>query len=157
MARKIMTSILAAAVAITSISAVPAQAGNRELGRAIVGITALAIIGTAIANESRAQTSTRHQTYEPPKQNTHKAHKKHHYNQGHHYHKPKHKKRALPGYCRVNYKGKNGWKTGYGVRCTKNNVRRPAALPSDCIRRNYANGPRLVYAARCMRKNGYSA
>lgn len=166
MTRKLISTILAAAIAVTTISAVPAQAGNRELKRAIVGVTALAIIGSALANEGRANTTTRHESHYTPNKHDYdggrdhyKAPKNNHHQKSYQNqkHAQKHytKKRSLPGYCRINAKTRHGWTSGYALRCTKNNVRRPAALPSDCIRKNFGHGPRLFYSAHCMRKNGY--
>ena len=50
MPRNLLALLLAVSVAATSLSAAPARADGDDFARALVGISALAIIGTAIAN-----------------------------------------------------------------------------------------------------------
>ena len=57
--------------------------------------------------------------------------------------------------CLMSVRGQQGWTQGYAVRCAQNTTR--ATLPSDCVRRNYAQGPRLFYAPVCLRRNGFDA
>ncbi len=175
MHRKFIATILAAAIAVTSVGTTSAQAGNRELHRLLVGAAALAIIGGAIAAENNRQTTTTHYTHKPkpkPKAHHNNHYKNHGYNnhghkQGHKQYKQyknhnqgykkKHAGKFTPRKCMRNVMTRHGWTQGYAVKCTRNNVRRPAALPSDCVRRNFANGPRKFYAPRCLRKYGYNA
>ena len=49
MTRKLIATVLAAAMAITSVNIGTAQAGDRDVAKIIVGATALAIIGSALA------------------------------------------------------------------------------------------------------------
>lgn len=51
MSRKFITSVLAASLAITSVSAVPARADGDDLVKFLAGATALVIIGNALDND----------------------------------------------------------------------------------------------------------
>lgn len=159
MTRKIIATILAAALSITTINVSTVQAGDRDVARIIVGATALAIIGSALAAEQRNKrtetTTTRHQpTYRPYKGHPQRADhgwkkKKQHYGQGQRY------RPALSRQCLLSVRGQQGWTQGYAVRCAQRSTR--ATLPSDCVRRNFAQGPRLFYAPNCLRRNGFDA
>ena len=166
MKRQIIATILAAALSVTSINVGTAQAGDRDAVRFIVGATALAIIGSALAAEQRrnahASTQGTHQPpqYKPP------HHKQPQYTQPHHkprydqypqHNRPKAKQRrvSVPRYCLMTVRGHSGWTEGYAVRCAQRSTR--ATLPSDCVRRNFAQGPRLFYAPQCLRRNGFDA
>ena len=148
MGRKFIATILAAAIAVTSISATTtaAQAGDKDVARFIVGATALAIIGAAIADEQRKKNKAHAgtQSHYKPKPQVH--------------HKPRHNAGLVaPRKCLINAQTRQGWTKGYAVGCTRHNIRRPAALPSDCVRRNFANTSRYFYSARCLRRNGFNA
>ncbi|WP_407491890.1 hypothetical protein [Pseudooceanicola sp. MF1-13] len=160
MTRKILATVLAAALSITSINVSTAQAGDRDAVRIIVGATALAIIGSALAAEQRKkQTVTRNYNHQP-QHNYQQRHQQNRYNN--HYQKPRHQKPqtqhrrvSVPRNCLMTVRGQRGWTEGYAVRCAQRGTR--ATLPSDCVRRNYAQGPRLFYAPRCLRRNGFNA
>lgn len=171
MGRKFIATILAAAIAVTSISATTtaAQAGDKDVARFIVGATALAIIGAAIADEQRKKNKAhagtqshykpKPQVHHKPRYNNHQRHYNNHkprYNN--HGHKPRHNAGLVaPRKCLINAQTRHGWTKGYAVGCTRHNIRRPAALPSDCVRRNFANTSRYFYSARCLRRNGFNA
>lgn len=152
MTRKILATVLAAALSITSINVTTAQAGDRETMRIIVGATALAIIGSALAAEQRKKaTVTRNYNHQP----------RHNYNNNH-YQKPRPQKPhtkprrvSVPRNCLMTVRGQRGWTEGYAVRCAQRGTR--ATLPSDCVRRNFAQGPRLFYAPQCLRQRGFNA
>lgn len=159
MTRKLIATVLAAAMAITSVNIGTAQAGDRDVAKIIVGATALAIIGSALAAENRNnQTVTRSYRNEPQ-----------YYRHGNRYHDRRYDGRKGDGHinsghnrrpvvareCLTNVRGQNGWTQGYATRCAQHNPR--AQLPSDCVRRNFANGPRLYYAPQCLRQFGFNA
>jgi len=61
MSRKFISGILAASIAISALSAVPARANERDAARVVAGLTALFILGKAIENGRRDKaTVTRH-------------------------------------------------------------------------------------------------
>jgi hypothetical protein len=156
MTRKIIATILAAALTVTTVNASAARAGDRDVARFIVGATALVIIGSALAAEQRKQNQATIHTTRPqhygPKPNHHRPQ----YGNNHH-HKPHWKKqqhrRTVSRDCLMSVRGHRGWTEGYAVRCAQQTANAP--LPSDCVRRNYAQGPRLYYSPRCLRQNGF--
>lgn len=164
MTRKIIATIVAAALAVTTVNAGTAQAGDREVARIIVGATALAIIGSALAAEQRKQGQvTRH--YTPAHKPQYKQHHRQpqHYGGKHHDRNYQHTKQysqrqykpVVSRECLMSVRGQRGWTQGYAVRCAQNTTR--AALPSNCVRRNYAQGPRLFYSPQCLRQSGFNA
>lgn len=160
MTRKIIATVLAAALSVTSVNVGPAQAGDRDVARAIVGITALAIIGSALAAEQRNRQPA--PTYHQPKYKPQHNNYQHNNYQQKKWHDHKQKKTHQTRYrptvsrqCLMSVRGQQGWTQGYAVRCAQNTTR--ATLPSDCVRRNYAQGPRLFYAPVCLRRNGFDA
>ncbi|MBY6167089.1 hypothetical protein KUW14_14635 [Pseudooceanicola nitratireducens] len=165
--RKIMATVLAAALAVTSVNVGTAQAGDRDAVRIIVGATALAIIGSALVAEQRkkdAVSQSRHRPYDPPRHTDRGYNNRgepRYYTPGHdnryqnRHDKPRARRISIPRNCLMSVRGSNGWTEGYAVRCTQNQTR--ATLPSDCVRRNFAQGPRLFYAPVCLRRNGFDA
>ncbi|MGI3170178.1 hypothetical protein ACRARG_13590 [Pseudooceanicola sp. C21-150M6] len=165
MTRRILATILAAAVAVTSVNVSTAQADNRDITRIIVGATALAIIGGAIANANNRDNHREPERYHPrPDPNG--------YHWGRTYQKPIDRRTERPGYdrrnpshdrvrgtiprnCLRNVSTRGGWTTGYGLRCAQESVR--GTLPSDCVRRNTSAGPRLFYERTCLRRYGFNA
>ncbi len=69
MARKFISFIIAASVAVTGLTAAPAQAGDRDLARALAAIAGVAIVG-AVINESRKDNryAAPRQYYQPQRQ-----------------------------------------------------------------------------------------
>jgi hypothetical protein len=158
MTRKLIATILAASMAITSINVGTAQAGDREVARILFGATALAIIGTALAAEQRKQEQATVKTHTPRYQQHYKPQHQPRPDHGHAHKKPakkNHYRPAVSRNCLMTVRGYRGWTEGYAVRCAQRTTR--ATLPSDCVRRNYAQGPRLFYSPVCLRRNGFNA
>lgn len=153
MTRRILASVLVAAIAITSFNATAVQAGDRDVAKIIVGATALAIIGSALAAEQRKQNQvSRHQPSYQPQYPRYQNQRHNRYDN----HRPKQQYRPVVSReCLMSVRGQRGWTEGYAVRCAQRTTR--ATLPSDCVRRNYAQGPRLFYAPVCLRRNGFNA
>lgn len=167
MTRKLIATILAAALAVTTMNATAVQASDRDVAKIIVGATALAIIGSAIANEQRKQNQQPHYSSQGPRHQPqynrydndrhHKRYDDNRYGQRHHkknWNQTRYKP-TVSSQCLTNVRGANGWTQGYGVRCAQNSTR--AALPSNCVRRNFARGPNLYYSPVCLRQNGFNA
>ena len=55
MHRKFIATVMAAAIAVTTIGAAPAKAGDKELARFIVGVAALGVIAAAINDADRKE------------------------------------------------------------------------------------------------------
>ena len=153
--RTFISIILAAAIAVTGMTAAPARADN-DAAKVIAGVAALAIIGAVIAEERkdrRRKAAARNHV------------SKHQYNHGKRYqdggHRYRYQKRskrhALPVRCRRDGFTRRGEVYGYGRRCLLNNYSQFNALPHDCAvrARGYNGGQRVIYSGRCLRKHGY--
>lgn len=80
MARKFISLIIAASIAVTGLTAAPAQASDRDLARALAAIAGVAIIGAAIhENKKSKRRAAQRQYYQPQ------------------YYQPKRKHYAQPG------------------------------------------------------------
>ncbi|WP_375175890.1 hypothetical protein [Pseudooceanicola sp.] len=153
MTRKLIATIVAAALAVTSVNVGTAQAADRDVARIIVGATALAIIGSALAAEQRKKNQVTTYTTRPHNQGYRQHYGNNHHNKPH-WKKQQHR-RTVSRECLMSVRGQRGWTEGYAVRCAQRTTR--ATLPSDCVRRNYAQGPRLFYSPHCLRRNGFNA
>lgn len=151
MSRKFITTIVAAAIAVTTISATPAFAdGHRtrddQLGALLLGAAAIFVIGKAINDrkkrENKAQVTTRNvapqytpQHSEPPRAT---------------------RKSVLPAYCVRNLNTADGRQRVVGLLCLERNYGNVDHLPRNCLRGvETRNGQRWGYAPRCLRRNGY--
>lgn len=140
MLKPFMASLMAAVIAVTSLSAAPVQAGDRDkLGKFLLGAGALVIIGGAIhnANKNRGHSVTR---VSPPP------------------HKPyvKPRKKFVPVACLRHNRFNQGPKRFFGQRCLRNNMAGVHRLPGSCLRNVWTkNGHRTVYGARCLRQHGW--
>lgn len=156
MTRKLIATILAAAISITSVNVTTASAGNRDAVKIIVGATALAIIGSALAAEQRNKKATVTRNTHTPRYNPPAPRPQPQYRPYNPRPNVKKQRRvSVPRNCLMSVRGQRGWTEGYAVRCAQRNTR--ATLPSDCVRRNFAQGPRLFYAPQCLRRNGFNA
>lgn len=141
--KRIVTTIIAASLAVTSFGTAPAFAGKKEddLVRFLAGAAVIYMIAKqAEAQQNRGQVQRR---YAPVQR---RAPARLH-------------RRVLPARCRVDYQNNHGrWRVGYLRRCTQNNTFRPGRLPQACIRDAWtARGHRLVYNRHCMRQRGWQA
>jgi hypothetical protein len=135
MARRLLSTVLAASLALTSVSTVPAQAADQEeIARFILGASALFLIGRSLEdNNDRRQTVRR--TVDP---------------------RPQINRKALPSDCLRRARTNDGPRRFFGKRCLKNQYRYTASLPDRCERLfRTNNGKRRGYAANCLRKRGY--
>lgn len=163
MARKFITTLLAAAVAVTAYGAAPAKATDiRDLAGAAAGIAAVAIIAHQY-NQSRDRgrevTSTRQQQHYAPAP-VYRAPQQH-------YQPPALKPRPLPARVSRNLLPANCVRTVsdnrgrafdvLGQRCLQNNFRGANALPQRCTVDLRNNGRwRTAYDANCLSRAGYS-
>jgi hypothetical protein len=132
MTNRLIATVLAASLALTSLAAAPARAAdNGEIGRFLLGAGTLFIIGSALANNnSRPQVTQRY--FEPAPRYVQPPRWRHDHGYGH-------------GPRQV---GPNRHKVKPRV----------ARLPQQCARKVWGkNGPRTVYPENCLRKYGYFA
>lgn len=139
MTKHFIATVVAAALTITSFSAAPARAEINDVERLLLGLGALAIIGTAIhENQSRKKSNrvavTRRATDFAPR------------------------RAALPQFCLRTVNTYNGDRRLFGARCLRNNYAQFNRLPEQC--RRVVTGPRgqrVGYGPRCLRRAGFHA
>ncbi len=141
--RQFIATVLAAAVAMTGLTAAPARADN-DAAKVIAGVAALAIIGAAVADANKSKRPK--VIYPAPRAYGH--HKHHARHKGYKAHK---RHRAHQRHNRYNrhvepYRGHR--QGGVIPRRATNRV----ALPNACLIAN--NGGRAVYSARCLERRG---
>lgn len=156
--RSFISIILAAAIAITGMTAAPAQARDRDdIAKWIAGAAALAIIGSAIAENRRDDSVTRYRGYDNNFRHYNKnkryshGHKKHYKNYG------RNRAYELPSKCVRKVRSHYGEIYGYGRRCMLNNYSHFNSLPHDCVVQGWnPNGQaRTVYNGNCLSNYGY--
>lgn len=135
MKKSILTTLVAASIALTSFAATPAFAGKKEddLVRFLAGAAVIYMIARQADQNNNAPVQRRAPA--------------------------RHARKALPARCRVDYQNGNGrWRTGYLRHCTQNQVARPGRLPQSCIRDGWTNrGHRKIYNRHCMKQHGWHA
>lgn len=151
MSRKFIASVLAATLAVTSMSASPAAAGNDDLKKFLLGAGTLLIIGSALEN-GKPQIVIR----------DNEVKEAHGYGYGHKKYKEKKKRKSkvLPRYCLRRIETRHGSVRMFGARCLKRNYRHAEWLPRECKMRvkTWRHGERVVrrgYKPRCLRHYGY--
>lgn len=176
MTRKFISTLCAAAVALTAISSTPAQADNNDdLARALAAVLGVAIIGKIIhdKNDRDDRKVTRRHQPEP----VYRTHKKKQVTRQEHRLQPRdlprrverdrkrrkdHQqtrrvdRKLLPGQCLRSFDTRRGSVVMFGRRCLENNYRFTNRLPQQCAQRiRTRNGKRTGYDARCLRNSGY--
>lgn len=156
MSRKFITTIAAAAVAVTSLNVTPAAAGDEDrLARLLFGAAALVVIGNAI-NDAQASPRPRtvHQTHNPRPRAVHQP--RHPQHATPRPHKPR-GAYTLPRRCVRYVPRRNGgeYRT-LGRKCLKRHFAYAHRLPKVCresvkIRGNW----RAAYKIRCLRDKGF--
>ncbi|MGR3455467.1 hypothetical protein [Pseudooceanicola sp.] len=164
MGRKFIATILAAALAVTAISA-PAQARNNDdLVKFLAGATALVIIGKAIhdskerkeRNETHYRPQPRHDDRHSPRQGHGDRWDRHDRDRHDRDRWDRHDRRiSMPAECRVNVRTPRGTIAGYGYRCVQQNPRLARAIPGECVTATRAHqGPRFIYSSHCLARAG---
>jgi len=135
MTKRILASVLAASIALTSLAAAPARADSGEIGRFLLGAGALFIIGSAINNNNRGRVVTRRDADPVYRVQP---------------------RRVVPSAClRVN-RWNNGPRRFFGRRCLNNHMNYVSQLPGQCLRTFWTDrGQRTVYSAHCLRHKGW--
>jgi len=137
MHRKFITLIVATALAITGLSAVPARADG-DTARLLAGLAALALIGVAIRNKNDQQHVTHN--YTPPPRPL----------------PPKINRLDLPQQCLRSHWVNGRQRNLVGAGCLKKNYTYNRSLPYACQRGYWdGNQTRTGYVPRCLRKRGY--
>ena len=159
MIKTLTATVLATSIALTGLTAPPAQAANDDFGKLLAGVATLFIIGKAIESNSkpRASVTTNRSTGSRPQTRTRTN------DWGYddrRWQKPgRHKRqvrRSLPAECLFRVRTRDGRRAVFGERCLDNRYRAAFRLPEACkdtVRTR--NGRRSVYGASCLRSHGY--
>ncbi|SHJ98128.1 hypothetical protein SAMN05444000_11677 [Shimia gijangensis] len=142
MSRKFIATIVAAAITVTGISAVPARA-DEDVIKFILGAAAIYALTQAIEdrNEPRVSTTSpyRPRTVEPRPL-------------------PRRARRLapIPARCLKHHETQNGMVRMIGKRCVNRHYHQAHRLPETCrVSRHTYNGVRHGYKPRCLRRNGF--
>lgn len=147
MHRKFIALIISTAIGITSLSALPARAGDHDAARALAGFAALAILGLAIHN-ARDKDDTPTVSHTAPQPNNHWVRPKPL--------PPRAARYDLPGKCLRNHKLQGGPARLLGLQCLENNYRYTSQLPYACrLQFDGNNISRTGYEPLCLRERGY--
>jgi len=155
MSRPFIAVVVAASLALSGLSATTAQAGNRDVARAIAGIAAVAIIAGALNDRNKRRTHGKvTRRYDPapvvtPRSLPRRA-----------------QRRALPRHCMIRAQSRHGQpRRVFGKRCLNRNYTFTDSLPRACAVRisgqgrhgNHRHGThkRAGYSAGCLRQHGY--
>ena len=148
MHRKFIALIIATAIAVTGMSALPARADN-DAARFLAGLAAIALIGAAIeSNRSQyPDTDAYVATPQPPRTPHHQRPR---------VQPPRNSRLDLPGQCLGAYPVNGDVRRLYGAGCLRNNYAFNGTLPYAC-RLGYSDGRRnrTGYEPRCLREHGY--
>lgn len=138
MFKKLTGSVLALSIAFTGLSIAPAQAGNNDLAKFLLGVGAIAII----ANEVNKNKSKPAPTY----QHKPKPHKK-----------PKYADRDGRGHkCMLQRWTNKGWVTYRDPNCAIDRKPKAVHKPKVCLRKKWTNsGWQQYYSAQCLRQHGF--
>lgn len=152
MTKKFMATVLAASIAMSAISAVPAMAKPSNGVRVLQGLAALYIISRVVKDnkthrqpEATSRGRNRHTTQTPSRSRNH-------------WDKPARPQRHslnLPNRCLKTFYTRQGETRAYGAHCVNKQAPR-LSLPQQCKRRiSTDRGRRNVYGPNCLRQHGY--
>lgn len=157
MHRRLISTVVAASLAVTSLTTTPAQAGDRDTARALAAIAGIAVLGAIINDrndrkQSQAQTVTRSQPYKRNDVFTHVEPRRIDRNKQ----QRQANRKLLPGRCLQSLQTRQGKVRMFGARCLQNSFSHANRLPSECgVRVRTNQGARRGYEARCLRSHGY--
>ncbi|MTJ04756.1 MAG: hypothetical protein FH759_08715 [Sediminimonas qiaohouensis] len=151
MSRPFIAAVVAASLALSGLSATTAQAGNRDVARAIAGIAAVAIIAGALSDrDNRRNRGHVTRRYDPdpvviPRPLPRRV-----------------QRHSLPRHCMIRAQSRYGEpRRVFGSRCLNRHFRYTDSLPRACAVRiggnhhRHANYGRHGYSVGCLRQHGY--
>lgn len=142
MSRYFIAAVVASSIALTSLTATPSFAGSRDRDKALLGIAAFLLLGSALADADRKKSGSRHVTVPEPVKPRPLPPRIARYN--------------LPAKCLKSAETRRGEVRFFGRGCLRKNFRYANALPRQCARQIKTWGKvRNGYAPRCLRKHGY--
>jgi hypothetical protein len=160
MLRKLTTLTAAAALAISGLTAIPAQAKNKDLGKVLAGAAALFIIAKAIEADKKSRAEVKRQRQEDAWYDYEAAERAA-------LEQRLAEERArngitapadlvIPGTCAFDINGAYGAETVAGADCLNLNYAYASSLPATCSKSiETRNGLRLVYDLDCLERAGF--
>lgn len=147
MPRKFIASLAAAAVALTSLSAVPAAADNKNLERFVIGAGTILLLSEL--NKNTRNVNNHHKVEDA-------SHRRHKGKNGW----GKHRLAPIPGYCLTSVRQGRHTIRMFGSRCLWNNYRHARLLPQHCkvhvnTWRHGRKVHRVGYSPKCLRRSGF--
>ncbi len=153
MTKKLMATVLAASIALTSFTAAPAMAKPSDGVRVLQGLAALYIISRVIKDSKdhrRPEATPR--GYD--RDSTETSQRRH--NQWGQPTRPRRHTIKLPNQCMKTFYTRRGETRAYGAHCVSKHAPR-LSLPQQCKRRiSTDRGRRNVYGPNCLRQHGYN-
>lgn len=159
---RVVSTVTAAAIALTTFTAVPAYADDRQTARTVATIVGLAMIG-AMINDHKQDKKKRHKSHSnQTKKKVYTQPQKH---RGHA--QPRQRvqpkplprrvsRKLLPQNCLRSYNTRRGQARIFTQRCLERSYHAVNRLPRSCaVRIRTDRGLRAGYGARCLRANGY--
>jgi hypothetical protein len=142
-----------AALSLTLASAAPAAAGNldrEDVGKLLIGLAAVAVIGAAIEqnrDDTRSTPVHHNNGWSGINRNNNWSNLRRNNNNS---------RRVLPHDCIRRVETRFGTQRMFGKRCLERNYRHVSNLPGRCAVRVYTdNGPRRGFDPQCLREQGY--
>ena len=166
---KFISTIAVASIALTTFTATPAAASDRDLARIAAGVLGVAIIGKIISDHNKREDRRDHvvtrqhvkpaPVYRAPQPKQHHKLKPRPLPQG--YGRNGRHGRAnaklLPKQCFQSFDTRRGSVLMFGSRCLQRNYAHANRLPQHCAQQiRTRQGNRFGYDARCLRGAGYS-
>lgn len=148
--RKFIGAILAASIAITGLSAVPARA-NDDVGKALAALAGIAIVGAVI--HDKKQDKKRARSHAQPHVQPHVQRRTHVQP------RPlprKARRNLLPQRCLQSHRTHRGKVQVFGQRCLDRHYDHARSLPHRCeLQFRTEHGTRVGYGAKCLRQAGF--
>lgn len=149
-----LKSLIASVTALSLATATPAAAqglDREDVGKLLIGLAAVAVIGAAIEEnrDNRESTPAHHNNGWGgiDRNNSWSGIDRNNNNN----------RRVLPHDCLRQVETRFGTQRMFGRRCLERNYRHANSLPDRCEVRVFAeNGPRNGYDPRCLRQQGYT-
>jgi hypothetical protein len=160
MSRKFITTVIAAALAITAIGQTPARA-DEDLLRLLAAVAGMAIVGKVISDRINDDDDKREVTRRETTRNLGTLQSV--TPQGRAFNRveprplPRRANRfLLPGDCLRSFQVHDGRYRVFGQRCLQQNYAFSGSLPKACkVKFRAGNQNRQGYDARCLRRSGY--
>jgi len=158
MFKSIIAGVTAISLTFASTTPLHAQNMNRnDVGKLIVGLAAIAVIGAAIdQNRDSDRRSTQTTPVRDNRQWGDIDRTNRWSNPGRQQQRGRNSRRTLPQSCLRTVETRFGSQRLFGKRCLERNYQFESTLPERCAVRLYtANGPRRGFDPFCLREQGY--